>query len=304
MESKHEYPLVSLGIPTYNRSIGIRKTLDSIWQQRYPKLEIVISDNCSTDDTGELIDTIRKVHPEIKYWRQQTNIGMIPNFEFVLKKASGKYFMWVADDDLLEPGILEKYVSFLEQNPGYSLVSGEIKYWLNNNEDFNEHGFTFEQKSPSLRVIGYYFKVIYGGLMHGMMRRELTKYVTLRRVIGNDYHFIANMAYLGKIKNFEFVGYNKNFGGTSKSFKQYAKAMGESDFAGNFPHVKIACDAYAEVMYRSPVYSAMRGLSKLTLAISSFLGVFFCYYGRIFPLAIGGKIKRFLRRLFNVRLCI
>jgi hypothetical protein len=136
-------------------------------------------------------------------------------------------------------------------------------------------------------------------MIHGMMRRDLTSRIRLRKVIGNDYHFIANLAYLGKIKNLGFVGYNKTFGGTSRTFKQYAEAMGESDFAGNFPHVKIACDAFAEVWKRSDVYSAMHSLPKLALAVSSFSGVFFCYYGKIFPLIVGGKVKRFLGKVFN-----
>lgn len=300
MESKERYPLVSIGIPTYNRNVGIKKTLESIWKQEYPNLEIIISDNHSTDNTNEIIEGIRKNHPDIKYWRQESNIGMIPNFEFVLRQATGKYFMWVADDDNLEPLIIHKYVAFLEEHPTYSLVSGEIKYWLNNAADFNEHGFTFEQESPGLRVVNYYFKVVYGGMIHGMMRRELTNHITFHPVIGSDYHFIANLAYLGKIKNFEFVGYNKTFGGTSKSFKQYAEAMGETDFAKNFPHLKIACDAFAEVWSRSPIYSSMYSLPKLMLAVSSFSGVFFCYYGKIFPLMLGGKVKRFFGRVFTL----
>lgn len=297
MESTGKYPLVSIGIPTYNRNGGIIRTLDSIWKQQYPNVEIIISDNHSTDNTEQIVQDLKKDHPEIKYFRQGRNIGMIPNFEFVLRQASGKYFMWVADDDNLAPGIIHRYIAFLEDHPGYSLVSGEIKYWLNNNSDFNESGFTFEQESPGLRVVNYYFKVIYGGMIHGMMRRDLTGKISLRKVIGNDYHFIANLAYLGKIKNFEFVGYNKTFGGTSKSFKQYAEAMGDSDFARNFPHVKIACDAFAEVWSRSPVYSSMHTLPKFMLAISSFSGVFFCYYGKIFPLIVGGKVKRFFGRV-------
>lgn len=294
MEKEIEYPLISIGIPTYNRSKSMLLTLSSIWAQNYPHLEVIISDNCSPDNTEEVVQEISKGHPEIKYYRQKANIGMIPNFEFVLRNASGKYFMWVADDDALEVGVLLKYMAFLESHPYYSLVSGEIKYWLDNEQDLSERGFTFEQKSSSLRVIGYYFKVVYGGMMHGLMRRELTKGINLRKVIGNDYHFIANLAYLGEIKHFEFVGYHKNFGGTSKDFKQYARHMGDSDFAGNFPHLKMACDAFAEVMYRSQVYSEMPFHSKLTLAASSFSGMIIRYYGQIFPFMVGGRIKRFI----------
>lgn len=288
------YPLVSIGIPTYNRSKGICRTLVSIWRQQYPNLEVIISDNCSTDDTEDVINLLGKRHPVIKYFRQPSNIGMIKNFEFVLRQASGKYFMWVADDDALEPAVLEKYVSFMESHPQHALVSGEIKYWLDSRQDLSERGFNFEQKSSSLRVLGYYSKVVYGGMIHGLMRRELTEKIDLRNVIGNDYHFIANLAYLGEIKHFDFVGYHKSFGGTSRNFKQYARHIGDSDFAGNFPHLKMAYDAFTEVMYRSQVYSEMPMYSKFTLAASSFSGVLLRYYGRIFPFVVGGKIKRLI----------
>jgi len=296
MENKEQYPLISIGIPTYNRSKGVRKTLASIWAQKYQNLEVIISDNCSSDDTKNVIQSIGLDHPELKYYRQDSNIGLVKNFDFVLRKATGKYFMWVADDDTLESGVILKYVSFLEDNPDYSLVSGEIKYWLDDKQGVRERGFNFPQKNSSLRVLGYYSKVVYGGMIHGMMRRELTKHVSLRQAIGNDYHFIANLAYLGEIKHFDFVGYHKNFGGTSKNFKQHAKQIGDSAFAGKFPHIKMAYDAFAEVMYRSSVYSEMRQPAKLMLAASSFSGVLLRYYGGIFPFVVGGKIKRLISR--------
>jgi len=295
MQTIQVYPLVSIGIPAYNRSKGIERALNSIWLQNYPNLEVIVSDNCSTDNTREVISETSENHQELSYHRQLINIGMIPNFEFVLRKATGKYFMWLADDDALEAGVLLKYVTFLESHPKYSLVSGQIKYWLDNNQDLSEKGFTFEQKSSSLRVIGYYSKVVYGGMIHGLMRRELTKSINLRQAIGNDYHFIANLAYLGEIKHFDFVGYHKSFGGTSRSFKHYAKQIGDSAFAGKFPHLKMACDAFNEVMYRSKVYAEMPFHSKLGLATSSFSSILFRYYGGIFPFVVGGKIRRFIQ---------
>lgn len=294
VKANSHFPLISIGIPTYNRSLGVIKTLASVLRQRYPSMEIIVSDNCSTDSTQEAIQRVGIRHHAVKYYRQEMNIGMIANFEFVLRKATGKYFMWVADDDELESGVLEKYVAFLEAHPAYSLVSGEIKYWLDNKQDLSERGFTFEQKSSSLRVINYYAKVVYGGMIHGLMRRELTQRISLRRTIGNDYHFIANLAYLGEIKHLDFIGYHKHFGGTSKNFKQYAQQLGDSEFAGNFPHIKMACDAFLEIMFRSQIYSAMPIHSKLALAVSAFSGVIMRYYAGIFPFMVGGKVKRFI----------
>ena len=214
------------------------RPLESIWAQNYPNLEVVISDNCSTDDTKNIVENICKVHPQIRYIRQEKNIGQMPNYYFLFQAAKGKYFMWLADDDFLEPGFLIRAVDFLEKHDDYSLGAGRIQYWYDTIPDLLEQGFTFEQNSPGMRVASFYSKVIYCGIMHGLIRRELAKDVTINYVIGNDYHFVANLAYLGKVKNFEFTGYNKNFGGLSRNFKQYAKHMGEAWIVGYFPKLK------------------------------------------------------------------
>src|SRR5882757_11007964 len=103
-------PLVSIGIPTYNGAKRIVSTITSILNQRYPNLEVIISDNCSSDNTEEVCSDLCKKNKSLHYFRQKENIGIIPNYKFVLRKASGEFYMWVADDDTLEPGILQKYV--------------------------------------------------------------------------------------------------------------------------------------------------------------------------------------------------
>ncbi|HEY5918360.1 MAG TPA: glycosyltransferase family A protein [Chryseolinea sp.] len=281
-------PLVTIGMPTYNGGHKLFKPLESIWRQNYPNLEVVISDNCSTDDTKDIVENICKEHPQVRYFRQEKNIGQIPNYYFLIQAAKGKYFMWLADDDFLEPGFLIRAVDFMEKHDDYSLGSGRIQYWHDTIPDLLEHGFTFEQNSPGVRVASFYSRVIYGGIMHGLIRRESAKNVRINKMIGNDYHFVANLVYLGKVKNFDFTGYNKNFGGVSRTFKQYAKHMGEAWIVGYFPHLKIAKDAFTEVLYRSPVFSSRSFLSRVTLGIACFFGVLYCYYGRIF---VGARVR-------------
>jgi glycosyltransferase involved in cell wall biosynthesis len=282
-------PKVTIGIPTYNGSERILACLESIWSQEYPNLEILISDNCSTDNTQEVVREISKNHPEIKYARQESNVGPTLNFCYLLENATGKYFMWVSDDDKLEPGVLMRYVAFLEENPDYSLVSGRIRYWHNTVSDFLEGGFTITNSSPSVRVIKYYFMVVFGGMMHGLIPREIAQRIDLRNLIGNDFHYVANLTFLGKIKNFDFVGYNKNFGGMSKTFKGYARSIGETKFAANFPQIKISMDAFAEVMHRSKVFRSLFFAQRLFLAMASLFARLLCVYGRI---AIWSRIKR------------
>jgi glycosyltransferase involved in cell wall biosynthesis len=93
-------PLVSVGIPTYNRPAGLRRTLECICGQTYSNIEIVVSDNASPDSaTKSVVDEFATRDHRIRYFGQLSNIGAMENFRFVLARASGEYFMWAADDD-------------------------------------------------------------------------------------------------------------------------------------------------------------------------------------------------------------
>jgi glycosyltransferase involved in cell wall biosynthesis len=74
--NKENQPLVSVGIPTYNRPAGLHRTLECITQQTYPNLEIIVSDNCSPDvEIGKVVQSFIEVDHRIKYFRQPKNIG-------------------------------------------------------------------------------------------------------------------------------------------------------------------------------------------------------------------------------------
>lgn len=111
--------LVSVGIPTYNRSEGLRKTLESITGQTFGNLEIIVSDNCSTDSgTEAVIKEFIEKDSRIHYYRQEENKGPGYNFQFVLEHATGEYFLWAADDDIHEREFISRLVEPLENNPG------------------------------------------------------------------------------------------------------------------------------------------------------------------------------------------
>jgi glycosyltransferase involved in cell wall biosynthesis len=97
-------PLVTVGIPTYNRPDGLRRTLECIRGQTYPNLEIIISDNCSsTVETRAVALAHQQADPRVKYHRQETNIGLEANFKYLLAQATGEYYFWAADDDEWTP---------------------------------------------------------------------------------------------------------------------------------------------------------------------------------------------------------
>jgi glycosyltransferase involved in cell wall biosynthesis len=110
--------LVSIGLPTYNRPKGLQRTINSLVNQTYQNIEIIISDNCSENlDVVRVIEEAQKLDKRIKAHRQSSNRGPIYNFNFVLKQAYGKYFMWAADDDIWDEKFIEKLVYNLESSP-------------------------------------------------------------------------------------------------------------------------------------------------------------------------------------------
>jgi glycosyltransferase involved in cell wall biosynthesis len=290
-------PKVTVGLPTYNGGRKILKAIQSVFNQEYSNLEVIISDNCSTDqDTEEICRGLSQRHPNVvRYYRQPINRGVVANYQFVLEQATGDYFLWIADDDTLAHGILKKYVDFLQTNPEYALVSGQVKYWQGSKLVLVEKDFNMEQSQPYLRVINYYFKVLHGAMFYGLMNRQIAQSIPLRNRIGDDWHFVASIAFAGKIRNLEYHGYNKKFGGVSSTMKNYARVIGASWFSANFPHATIAIDALAEIVMLSPRYSRMNIFSRIFLGLMSCLSILVSHYVKVFPFIIGGRIKRFLR---------
>ncbi len=114
----NEQPVVSVGIPTYNRPEWLHRTLECIVKQTYKNLEIIISDNCSPDNgVQKVVSELMQNDSRIKYYRQEKNRGPIFNFKFVCEVATGDYFMWANDDDEWDLKFVETGVKTLLENP-------------------------------------------------------------------------------------------------------------------------------------------------------------------------------------------
>jgi len=102
-------PLVTVAIPTFNRASLLKDCLNSAFSQTYENYEVVVSDNASTDGTSDLLELLS--HPTLRVVRQQTNIGLIPNWNACLAEAKGDYVLFLSDDDRIEPEMLERCVA-------------------------------------------------------------------------------------------------------------------------------------------------------------------------------------------------
>lgn len=98
-------PKVSIGIPTRNRSALLLRALRSALAQSYTNIEILVSDDASTDDTLARVAEI--ADPRIVVFQRETHLGLVGNFDFCLRNATGEFFLLLGSDDLLFPRAIE-----------------------------------------------------------------------------------------------------------------------------------------------------------------------------------------------------
>ena len=107
-QSPADSHLVSVGVPVRNGAKTIETVISDLLSQTYAHIEIIISDNASTDGTDEICRRLAGSDQRISYHRQQVNVGPAANFRFVLAKARGSYFMWGAAGDRWQPAFVER----------------------------------------------------------------------------------------------------------------------------------------------------------------------------------------------------
>jgi len=110
-------PLLSVGLFVHNGERFLEDALRSILNQTFRDFELIISDNSSTDRTGEISQDYAKRESRIRYYRSEKNMGAGWNMRRVYELATGKYFKWAAADDMLEPEFLRRCVEVLESDP-------------------------------------------------------------------------------------------------------------------------------------------------------------------------------------------
>ncbi len=100
------WPVVTIAIPTYNRADSyLQGAIEAALSQTYPYLDIIVSDNASTDGTATLVNSFTDTR--LRYFRHERNIGANGNANFCLERAEGDYFLLLHDDDLVDADFVE-----------------------------------------------------------------------------------------------------------------------------------------------------------------------------------------------------
>lgn len=147
--------IVSVAVVTYNASKFVVETLESIYDQSYPNLELIVSDDCSNDDTVAVVnqwiaqDKIKNRFQRIQLLTVPKNTGVSANCNRTLAAISSEWFKFIAGDDILLRDCITDNMVFVGENPGANIIFSKIRRYYNT---FREEDYIipFEDEIPSL----------------------------------------------------------------------------------------------------------------------------------------------------------
>ena len=120
-------PAVTIGLPVYNGERYVGAALDALLGQDYTDFELIISDNASVDRTADICREFAARDQRIRYFRNEHNIGINPNFNRLLQLARAPLFRWAAHDDLVERDFLGACVELLQAAPDAVLAQSHVR---------------------------------------------------------------------------------------------------------------------------------------------------------------------------------
>jgi glycosyltransferase involved in cell wall biosynthesis len=190
-------------MPVYNGERFVRPALESILVQDYENFELIISDNASSDTTGNICQRYADLDARIRYVRNETNLGASPNHKRVFEMARGDYFKWAAHDDECLPNLLSRCMSVFREAPqSVVLVYPQSLIIDEEGRVIREYCVSIEAKDsrPHRRLARVLRNVMLGTPAYGVMRANALKQTRLiDAFLSSDYVLFAELAMLGEI---------------------------------------------------------------------------------------------------------
>lgn len=217
-------PTVCIGLPVYNGGELLSGAIESILSQDFDDFELIISDNCSTDNTKETCLKYQEMDKRISYYRFEENLGG-KNFVDLLARANSPYFMWAAHDDLHAQSYISKCLEKIEQDPSIALVYPRTQLLDSNSKLLgiaNDHLNT-DQDDPIERFRHLIWELELCNAFYGIHRTSMLRKVQLWGdvSVGADNLALAEIALSGKIIQISDVLFTRRLGRNYKTLDEY-----------------------------------------------------------------------------------
>ena len=161
---------ITIGMPVCNGAATIGAALDSLLNQSFDDFVLIISDNCSTDETEMICRSYAERDKRISYLRQPVTLAATMNFRFVLFEARTPYFMWAAADDRWAPGFIATNLAMLEQNPKIVASQSRVLFTVGGVASHLADGTYPLPHDPQRNVAKYFSDVTDNSRYYGVFR--------------------------------------------------------------------------------------------------------------------------------------
>jgi glycosyltransferase involved in cell wall biosynthesis len=282
-------PLVSIGMPVYNEERYLERALQSLLCQSFENFELIISDNASTDRTGEICLTYAAKDPRVRYSRMETNLGSNVNFTRVFQLSNAPYFFWASGHDTWHQTFIARCLEILEQDASVVLCYPRAQ-WLETDGRLG-NVLPGHVDTRGLSQVARYRAVIWGlGYVYqdfGIMRSSALKRTGVIRpkTVGADFILLSELALLGAFAEVPeallCLQRLSDYGSTNQFL---AKALGPSSGRRSSWHL------YGKMIYEHVrvVPRHTRGFREKTVLVLSSL---FCMLTK-YRWVLGGLLQR------------
>lgn len=291
-----ESRLVSVGLPTYNRAEKLRRAIASVLAQDYANIQLVISDNGSSDETEALCRDYAKSDARVKYIRHPKNQGSTLNFICVLTESDGEYFMWLGDDDRIDPNFVSECLTELDRSPDTVLVGGVAKYYSNGQYIYTEPSTNLLQNDGVRRMLAYLQGVNDNGIFYGIWRKQIIKRLPCENTMGADWLTLAAAAYVGKVATVSTTSIHRDLGGYTVSFDAIADEMELPFHERHFPYLSVAINSVKDILYRAWPFNELPRHRRFHLATRTFFLVTGKYVIRSALISMFVKLRAMMSR--------
>lgn len=193
-------PRVTIGLPVFNGEQHLDETLHSLRAQDVEDLEILVSDNASTDATVDIVQAHTAKDSRVRLLRNSTNLGAAANYNRLVHEARGEYFKWAGYDDLLDPEYVRRCVAELDQHSDAVLAFPSTIIIDEAGAHVADHDDKLDLRGDESwrRVAQFARRVSLCNACFGMMRRDVMLTTGLiRPYVSSDITFLAEMAARG-----------------------------------------------------------------------------------------------------------
>ncbi len=244
-------PLVSIGVPVYNEARFIGDALASLLAQDYPNIEIIVSDNASSDGTADICRRMAALDGRIRVLTSETNDGATANFQRCLDEARGMWFLWAGGHDLWSPDMVSECVAALEAHSG-AVVAIPESCWVDvSGRPFGERAGVFDTRG--MDPLGRIFSLLWSNMhpMYGLMDiKALRATGPIPNYPGADLVMLARLVLQGDFVPARNALWSRRQTRPNETFKDRQRRYGGSQFrirSGMFPMVRLAHEFLASV---------------------------------------------------------